>query len=94
MTPLEIAQQVRDIMNDKHPDPTDAGWTVCWSNEDAAAAVVFQSRPVFGARPQVRARYLWEWKATLEAAGHTVEERTDGPEEADSLAPWWLRVTD
>jgi hypothetical protein len=93
MTARELARQVADLMEAEHPEPPDADWTVCHSTEDGSAAVVFQPRPMFGSRPTVRARYLWQWHRTLTDAGYAVEERTDGPDGADALAPWWLRVT-
>ncbi|WP_448334014.1 hypothetical protein [Streptomyces sp. DSM 41534] len=92
-SPLLIATQVKDHMRAEHPEPTDADWTVCWSTEDQAAAVVFQPRPTMGARPGVRCRYLWQWQQTLNDAGFTVEARHDGPDGDDPIAPWWLRIT-
>lgn len=92
LTARQLAREIADLMQTEHPEPTDADWTVCHSTEDQSAAVVFQPRPTFGSRPQVRARYLWQWEATLEDAGYTVEERRDGPAGTDELAPWWLRI--
>lgn len=93
MTARELARQVADLMEAEHPEPPDADWTVCHSTEDNSVAVVFQPRPTFGARPTVRARYLWQWHCTLTDAGYTVIDRNDGPDDADTLAPWWLHVT-
>lgn len=93
LTARELARQVGDLMQAEHPEPPDADWTVCHSTEDGSAAVVFQPRPTFGSRPTARARYLWSWERTLTDAGYTVTERRDGPDDADTLAPWWLHVT-
>jgi hypothetical protein len=89
-----LAFGVKQLMRLRFAAIHGADWTVAYSREEHAAAVVFRGQEPEGALPGVRRRHLTGWAHALTAAGFVVERRFDGPNGDDLEAPWWLHVTE